>query len=168
MNAESVPAGSIIKRDLDGVPGVVYAHVGIYVGDGRVIHFDGEAFGDRDGRVREVSLPQFTKGRPHKVSAEPRSEQHGAAVVGEARRILGNPSTWNDTYNFAFRNCEDFAQHCFEVEYFSGTGRKKESSPWSQRLRTIAAGVSTAVVLVVTVIAGAPPPQASCPASRSP
>lgn len=146
--------GSIIKRDLDGAAGVLYSHVGIFVGEGKVIHFDGEAFGDRDVRVREVSLPQFSKGRLHKVSAEPRSQKHGAAVVAEARRLLGDPSTWNGTYNFAFRNCEDFAQHCFEVEYVAVTGTQKESSPWSQRIRTIAAGAGSVVVAVFTMVLG--------------
>lgn len=146
--------GSIIKRDLDGAAGLAFSHVGIYVGEGKVIHFDGEILGDRDARVREVSLAQFTKGRPLKLSAEPRSQKHGSAVVAEARRILRSPSTWNGTYNFAIRNCEDFAQHCYEVEYRTKSGRQKERAPWSQRLRAIAAGTGGVVVAVVTVVLG--------------
>ena len=34
--------GSILKRRLGGWYGQVYYHMGVYVGDGMVVHFNGE------------------------------------------------------------------------------------------------------------------------------
>ena len=147
---EAILLGTILKRDLDGLPGLAYSHVGVYVGLGRVIHFNGAPGAGTEATIEETSLHGFSKGRRLSELAVPESEGHGAAIAAEARRVLSAPHSWNGRYNAAFRNCEDFAQHCFEVHH---EGRKA-SPPWSQRARTIVAGLSAVVVAGVTIMVG--------------
>ena len=44
-----------------------YAHHGIYVGDGKVVHYRGLSRSLRAGPVEEVSLAEFARGRPIRV-----------------------------------------------------------------------------------------------------
>ena len=41
-----------------------YLHHGIYVGAGKVVHYAGLSNGLRRGPVEEISLAEFTRGRP--------------------------------------------------------------------------------------------------------
>jgi len=89
-------------------PRMGYLHHGIYVGAGRVVHYEGRAWGLFGGRVEEVSLARFGRGRGVWVRPTPRSSafttreivRRARARVGEARyRILAN-------------NCEHFCEWC--------------------------------------------------------
>jgi hypothetical protein len=79
-----------------------YSHHGIYVGNGRVIHYAGFVRGLRRGPVEEVSLEQFARGRSICVRSDtPRFEQ--GEVAARARSRLGECS-----YRFLTNNCEHF------------------------------------------------------------
>jgi len=87
-----------------------YLHHGIYVGDGRVVHYAGLAYGLYQAPVEEVSLAQFARGRGiwarWRRPAFERSEivRRARSRVGEARyRILHN-------------NCEHFCEWCVHGE----------------------------------------------------
>ena len=81
-------------------PRTLYDHHGIYVGNGRVIHYAGLAHGWRRGPVEEVSLERFAHGRHIRVRNDSvrfdRSE-----VVARARSRLGERS-----YRVLTNNCE--------------------------------------------------------------
>lgn len=141
--------GSILKRDLDGLPGLAFSHVGVYVGQGQVIHFNGSLGSGSSATIEVSHLDAFAKGRKLKVMRKPACDAHGEAVVAEARRQLEESNAWDGKYSFTRKNCEDFANHCFCVEYDSPTGRKKGKARWSQRAKTIA---TVAVVTVATVV----------------
>jgi hypothetical protein len=83
-------------------PRSFYRHHGIYVGNGRVIHYAGLARGLQRGPVEEVSLRNFARGREvwlrHGVSVFDRRE-----VVERARSRLGERS-----YRLLTNNCEHF------------------------------------------------------------
>ena len=78
-------------------PRTFYAHHGIYVGNGRVIHYAGLAYGLRRGPVEEVSLERFAQGRSVDIRRDPRNFDSGEVVkrvrsrLGESRyRLLTN------------------------------------------------------------------------------
>ena len=91
----------------------LYAHHGIYVGNGRVVHYAGLCNGWQSGPVEEVSLEQFANGErvlaiEHSSRSFPRAE-----IVARARSRLGE-----NMYHILRNNCEHFCEWCV-------TGRKR-------------------------------------------
>lgn len=84
----------------------VYLHHGIYVGAGRVIHYAGWIRG-RLGLVEEVSLDEFTEGRPFSVGLNPCDADCGQDIVRRARSRLGERR-----YDLLKNNCEHFCLWC--------------------------------------------------------
>jgi len=69
----------------------LYSHNGIYVGNGRVIHYAGPSHGLRRGPVEDVSLEYFARGRGIRVRHDrPRFDRR--EVVARARWRLGDRS----------------------------------------------------------------------------
>lgn len=97
MNAEELLPGSrlIVRRR-------AYFHHGIYIGNGRVIHYAGWVRGTR-GLVEEVTLEEFTEGHPYRIGRMPPDRRAGEDVVGRARSRLGERR-----YNLLRNNCEHF------------------------------------------------------------
>src|SRR5277367_1858343 len=83
-------------------PRVFYTHHGIYVGDGRVIHYSGLVNGIRRGQVEEVLLEDFSEGHGVRVRGAPRYFGRNE-VVARARSRLGERS-----YRVFSNNCEHF------------------------------------------------------------
>jgi hypothetical protein len=79
-----------------------YSHHGIYVGDGRVIHYAGFAHGLRRGPVEEVSLEQFAHGHPIRLRDDKRCFDR-REVVERAQSRLGEHH-----YDILRNNCEHF------------------------------------------------------------
>jgi hypothetical protein len=116
----SLMPGTILKRPLDGFfLRLFYYHLGVYVGDGLVVHFNGEAKKSCNAVVRKETLRDFGNGKTVSVHAVPKSLEHGEAVCQEALRLhaLGGANGWDYLYDFAWRNCEDFSKHCYQVAY---------------------------------------------------
>ena len=112
--------GAIIKRPLDPPLGIIYSHMGIYAGSGKVIHFDspGSAGKGEGSRVVRSSLAAFSAGRDIRLHASPASKSHAKAIVAEAERLRRTRKNgFNDSYDLFFRNCESFTTHCYEVSY---------------------------------------------------
>ena len=90
-----------------------YFHHGIYVGDGRVIHYAGWFRGTR-GLVEEVTLEQFTEGHRYRIGRMPPDRRAGEDIVRRARSRLG------ERRNHLLRNnCEHFCNWCQLGEYRS-------------------------------------------------
>jgi hypothetical protein len=90
-------------------PRLAFAHHGIYVGGGNVVHYGAFAQQFRRVPVEEVSLAFFAHGhgifvRPH---AAPRFA--GAEVIRRARSRLGE-----DSYGLLRNNCEHFCEWCVQ------------------------------------------------------
>ena len=83
-------------------PRALYTHHGIYVGNGRVIHYAGLAHGWRRGPVEEVSLERFAHGRSIRVRPD-RKCFDARSVVERARSRLGERG-----YRILTNNCEHF------------------------------------------------------------
>ena len=84
-----------------------FVHHGLYVGDGRVIHYRGFDRLLRRHPVQEVSLTTFAGGRGFSVvpCAAPRFDTK--IVVARARSRLGE-----DRYRLWSNNCEHFTSWC--------------------------------------------------------
>jgi hypothetical protein len=88
-----------------------FAHHGIYVGGGNVIHYKSVAHRLRRFPVQEVSLARFALGREIWIRArgEPRFDR--TEVARRARSRLGE-----DRYRILSNNCEHFCEWCLRDE----------------------------------------------------
>jgi hypothetical protein len=91
-----------------------YLHHGIYVGDGKVVHYAGLASGLQRGPVEEVPLARFTRGRPVWVKSHAPSNFECAEVIQRARSRVGE-----DCYRLLTNNCEHFCEWCLRGEHRS-------------------------------------------------
>ena len=114
--------------------GRFYTHHGIYMGDGKVIHFAGSIREKIDPVVHETDLSRFLKDgilrrRDYKQRL-PASE-----TIRIAREQLSDRS-----YSMVWNNCEHFATYC-------ATGKKK-----SQQVKRVLSGLGTVAVGVVLFV----------------
>jgi hypothetical protein len=88
-----------------------YSHHGIYVGDGKVVHYAGFAGSLRRGPVEEVSLTRFAAG--YEVLLEPSAAPVYVRneAVRRARSRLGE-----NRYRLLTNNCEHFCAWCLYGE----------------------------------------------------
>lgn len=93
-----------------------YAHHGIYVGEGRVIHYTGFCHALHAGPVEETALEDFAGGHGVTVKSQPCACYSGAAAVSRARSRLGE-----DRYHLLTNNCEHFCTWCL-----LGQGRSEQ------------------------------------------
>lgn len=87
-----------------------YTHHGIYVGDGKVVHYSGLANGLSKGDICETTIEKFSLGRDKiTVITHPNPSEYFTPIeiVKRARSRIGE----ND-YNIIFNNCEHFATWC--------------------------------------------------------
>jgi cell wall-associated NlpC family hydrolase len=101
-------------------PRVGYRHHGIYVGDGKVVHYRGLYRGWRAGPVEEVSLEEFAHGRTVCIRAHADRRFDQQTVVARARSRLGE-----DAYRLLTNNCEHFSEWCVD-----GTHRSPQIEEW--------------------------------------
>lgn len=83
-----------------------YAHFGIYVGNGRVIHYAGR-LKYTGGLVEEVSLAEFSEGRPVFLKGDMGAHPDPERVVRRARSRLRERA-----YDLLRNNCEHFCNWC--------------------------------------------------------
>lgn len=114
------PKGSVIKRPLEGFLSYLFnfEHLGIFIGDDKVIHFTGIQKKERKSTIEIDSLNKFSSGFKVCAHRKPISTQHAKKIVEKAYEIYRNKNNvYNNQYSFIFRNCEDFVKYCYEVEY---------------------------------------------------
>lgn len=95
-------------------PRFAYAHHGIYVGGGNVVHY--AAFADRwrRGPVEEISVSGFAHGHPVWVRAARPDALRSEEIVRRARSRLGE-----DRYRLLTNNCEHFSEWCVHGQHRS-------------------------------------------------
>lgn len=84
-----------------------YAHHGIYVGRGMVVHYAGYCHRQQRGPVEELSLAAFAAGHGIKRLSTPMARYGAAESVARARSRLGE-----DHYRLLTNNCEHFCTWC--------------------------------------------------------
>ena len=88
-------------------PRLGFAHHGIYVGNGRVVHYAALSRSLRSGPVQEASLAVFANGRGVEVVTGRPMHYPPAVVVERARSRVGE-----NRYRVATNNCEHFCGWC--------------------------------------------------------
>ena len=86
-------------------------HHGIYVGDGKVVHYAGLARGQFRGRIEEVSLAQFAYGHSVWTRSSDLSGFVPQEVIWRARSRVGE-----NRYRILRNNCEHFCEWCLRGE----------------------------------------------------
>ena len=89
------------------MPWLGYTHHGIYVGDGKVVHYGALMFNVIRRPVEEVSLAAFAEGRPVFVVAHCESGFDAGEAIRRARSRLGEKQ-----YRLLSNNCEHFVEWC--------------------------------------------------------
>jgi hypothetical protein len=92
-------------------PWLGFAHHGIYVGEGKVIHYGALVYDIVRRPVEEVTLQQFAGGRPMFVVLHDSLPFPCEQIVQRARSRLGENS-----YRLLTNNCEHFVEWCFYDE----------------------------------------------------
>ena len=94
-------------------PRVGFAHHGIYVGSGSVVHYGAFAHGRHRGPVEEVPLGRFIHGHTLWVRLGPTAFDC-EEVIRRARSRIGE-----DCYRLLSNNCEHFCEWCLRDEHRS-------------------------------------------------
>lgn len=105
-----------------------FVHHGLYVGNGRVIHYAGIKGLWRRGPVEEVSLDEFAAGQGFAVKPPVASHFTAAERVTRARSRLGE-----DRYRLFSNNCEHFVAWCL-----TGAARSEQVQTWRTRVQSVA------------------------------
>lgn len=84
-----------------------YDHHGIYVGNGRVVHYAGLCRSLHRGPVEETTIQCFASGHELAVMPNPMARYVGVDVVRRARSRLGE-----NRYRLLSNNCEHFCNWC--------------------------------------------------------
>jgi hypothetical protein len=126
----------------------VYSHHGIYVGNDRVIHYAGW-FHSARGLVEEVTIKEFSEGRPYSIGRKPANRQRGEQIVRRARSRLGERC-----YHLLRNNCEHFCNWCQ-----LGECRSEQVDALARPMKNAALMLSFVIgqLLVGTGIAAPPP-----------
>lgn len=95
-------------------PRFVYAHHGVYVGAGTVVHYAAFAYHWHRGPVEEVSLSRFAHGHPVWVRPARPDALRCEEIVRRARSRVGE-----DRYRLLSNNCEHFSEWCVHGEHCS-------------------------------------------------
>ncbi|WP_424065610.1 lecithin retinol acyltransferase family protein [Paraburkholderia sp.] len=93
-----------------------YAHHGVYVGNGKVVHYAGLCGSAHRGPVEEVTLERFAAGHEIAVRPHPCPSYAGDEAVRRARSRLGE-----NHYRLLTNNCEHFCTWCL-----FGEGRSQQ------------------------------------------
>jgi len=83
-----------------------YTHHGIYLGDGRVVHYAGRIKYPQ-GLIEEISLAEFSEGRAFLVEKPESGRFNRHEIVRRARSRLGE-----SRYDLLKNNCEHFCNWC--------------------------------------------------------
>src|SRR6516165_1085226 len=148
-------------------PRFAYAHHGVYVGAGAVVHYAALASHWRRGPVEEVSLSRFAQRHPVWVRPTGPDALRCEEIVRRARSRLGE-----NRYRLLSNNCEHFSEWCVNGEHRSPQVDRllvqlccfsRALSAWMRRLTTTPAprlaGAFNGFLVPHTV---RPPPGAQC------
>jgi hypothetical protein len=89
------------------MPWLGYTHHGIYIGDGRVVHYGALKYNLIRRPVEETTLAEFAEGRPVYVVTHCESGFDAAETIRRARSRLGEKQ-----YRLLSNNCEHFVEWC--------------------------------------------------------
>jgi hypothetical protein len=133
-------------------PRFAYAHHGIYVGRGTVVHYAAFAKHWHRGPVEETSLTRFADGHPVWVRPARPNGLQCAEIVRRARSRLGE-----NRYRFFSNNCEHLSEWCVNGEH---------RSPQVERLLARVRSVSAVLGDFMRLLKATPLRSGDCPGAR--
>ena len=87
-----------------------YKHYGVYIGEGKIIHFaplNGAEINSKNAVIHETNLDDFLKGGEPEIDKKSKSKYNRLEIVKRACSQVGS-----NGYNLVFSNCEHFARWC--------------------------------------------------------
>jgi len=139
-------------------PRFAYAHHGVYVGRGTVVHYAAFAKHWRRGPVEETSLTRFGDGYPVWVRPARPNGLQCAEIVRRAGSRLGE-----NRYRFFSNNCEHLSEWCVNGEH-----RSPQVECSLARVRSVSAVLSVFMRLLKAMPLRGSDCGARGPASRQP
>jgi hypothetical protein len=121
-------------------PRLGFTHHGIYVGNGKVVHYGSLARGYRRRPVEEVTLQKFANGRGVWMRAHKSGCFDSAQIIQRARSRIGE-----DQYGLLGNNCEHFCEWCS-----SGVPVSYQVQRLRQFARTMAGGATALLCVLVS------------------
>jgi hypothetical protein len=101
-------------------PRLGFLHHGIYVGEGKVVHYAGSTHGFFSGPIEEIPLDRFTCGRPVWITCDTPANYAADEVILRARSRVGE-----NHYRLISNNCEHFCEWCLR-----GVQRSYQIEAW--------------------------------------
>lgn len=98
---DTIPEPHMVLSSLIG-----YTHHGIYIGDNKVIHYDGEPGREDDAEIKITSLENFAAGDPVNLYSD-ESDFTPGEIVARAHYRLGEKK-----YSVGSNNCQHFCNWC--------------------------------------------------------
>jgi hypothetical protein len=95
-------------------PRTGYTHHGLYVGNGKVIHYAGFGDGPHSGPVEQTTLARFQSGHGFRVRKHRHAPFKGRMSVERARSRIGE-----NVYCLFSNNCEHFVNWCIDGDHAS-------------------------------------------------
>jgi hypothetical protein len=120
-----------------------FTHHGIYIGNGRVVHYAGLSRGWCRGPVEVVSLAAFANGHEVRIAHRACARFTGEQAVCRALARVGE-----DAYRVATNNCEHFCAWCID-----GQSR----SPQIERLAAWPGAIAAALLAGLAQVLGLGP-----------
>ena len=114
--------------------GLLYAHHGIDMGDGTVIHFVEKKMGTR-AQIKRTSIDDFLKG------GKLLTVRHKKALDPDETIRLAKTEMGKGDYHLVWNNCEHFATYC-------KTGKKKSKQVW----RSVVGAASITLTATTAII----------------
>jgi len=102
LGDEEPPVGAHLVTPWRG-----FAHHGVYLGEGRVIHYNARVYRLNRRPVEETGMAGFAEGRPVFIVDHAESAFEPAEVIRRARSRLGE-----DRYHLIENNCEHLVEWC--------------------------------------------------------
>ncbi len=107
VGADDCDLADHLFRDGSGVGATLYSHHAIYVGNGNVLHYANDSYGDIC--IHESTFEEFAEGYP--VYRMSRAESPLRYSPEEAVR-RARSREWEMEYNLLVNNCENFVRWC--------------------------------------------------------
>src|SRR5260221_4178766 len=111
-----------------------YTHHGIYIGNGKVVHYAGLSRYWRSGPVEEVTVSDFVSGHPVRIVEHSESTYSAHEIVRRARSRVGEHG-----YRLLTNNCEHFCNWC--VNGLSHSAQIERPLEFSSRALYLAASI---------------------------
>ncbi|MBY0231807.1 MAG: lecithin retinol acyltransferase family protein [Gemmataceae bacterium] len=110
----SYSVGTILKRPFAGFMGWFCFHWGVYVADGKVIHFNGVEKKSPKAVIRLDTVDDFREKQHVSIVEKPPDERRGEEIQKRAFQALndGKKNDFDGKYCFVFNNCQAFCVRC--------------------------------------------------------